>query len=478
MLLSLATLASAAVVTPRIVIAQPLIDLLRGAAAPPPYAVDPADLYIGDFISSGRFGAVCWAQLHDLPCVVKRASIGVEYMTEPPTLEELKQRTKRSAEYLETEAEVLRLLGERAVQRSSVALHEAYVAPFLGSCVKDSCRYLVWRASGEETLDDFLVGGGERLPELAAALGCAESDLARTVLHNVLRGLTHVHACGIAHRDIKPANLLVDPRAQKLRLIDFGSAADCGGWVDTERRGLRADRIPNSELFTPTSKEGRPSAFDDRAGWYKYDVYAAALVWLCVAVPDLAKDYGNLYSLRTALEASEHDVEEWRKTCTEDEGGAWEECAVPASDAFEAVFGWRAARQYAARPLHVFRRLTKSHRPTTPRPPGTRRAALKEASRWTKASGESKSGESAIDERMLGERQLAWQLLTRLLEPDSGKRPSATEALLGRYLNTDCSEGELPEAAPEPWTVEALLGASGMRLPRWVSADDECAIRP
>ena len=44
----------------------------------------------------------------------------VEYMTEPPTLEELKQRTTRSAEYLETEAEVLRLL-------DTLAFHQAIV---------------------------------------------------------------------------------------------------------------------------------------------------------------------------------------------------------------------------------------------------------------------------------------------------------------------------------------------------------------
>ena len=61
---------------------------------------------------------------------------------------------------------------------------------------------------------------------------------ARRVLHDTLAALAHVHACGVAHRDVKPANLLVDAEARRLRLIDFGSAADCASWHDAERRGL------------------------------------------------------------------------------------------------------------------------------------------------------------------------------------------------------------------------------------------------
>ena len=418
-------------------------------AVQPKFHVNPAALALGDSIASGQYGTVCWAQLGNWrQCVAKRASDGVEHMAELPSAQVLQLRRKRADEYLETEAQVQRLMSERAPRHSTLALHETTVAPYLGSCVKDGCRYLVWRAAGEETLEDFLADGGARLPELARKLGCnAADDLPRRVLRDVLRCLAHVHACGIAHRDIKPSNLLVDANAQTLRLIDFGSAADCSGWFDNESRGLRADRVSVSPLFTPTSKAGRPRAFDDRQGWYKFDVYAAGLVWLCVTVPELAADYDNLVELRSAFEVHEHDPDVWRKTCAEERAGVPEQCAVPAAEGFEAVFGWRAARWVAR---------TKG--------------------RAAKVARGAREDESEDEQR-----QLAWQLLTRLLSRESVRRPSAAEALLSRYLNTDCTEGELiaemsvPMAAPEPWTIEGLVDVSGAGPPRRIVAD-ACAV--
>lgn len=418
-------------------------------------AVESNKLALGDFIASGKYGAVCWAQYDGEKCVAKRSSDGAEFMEEAPTLDELKRATKRSAEYLDTEAEVARLIIERTQQRSSLDMHDKTVAPYLGSCFKDGCRYLVWRAAGEETLDDFFADGTDRLPELARALGCQESELPRRVLTDVLRCLAHIHACGIAHRDVKPANILVDADAKTLRLIDFGSSADCAGWLSAERRGLRPDRVSASLLFTPTSKAGRPRAFDDRAGWYQYDMYAAALVWLCVAVPDLAADYDNLYELRMALKANEHDAEKWRSACESSRSAqpgeqlpavqSPEQCAVPMTESFEAVFGWQTPR-----PRQLWRRIFRRPRSASP-------------TRQSKAASEGGGGDAT--------ETLAWDLLTSLLDSDGAKRPSAAEALLGRYLNEDCLAEDLPMSPPEPWTLEGLVGATGAGPPRRVAAD-------
>ena len=399
-------------------------------------AIDPHALELGDFISFGKYGAVSWAQLDGNRCVAKRASDGAEWM-ETPSVDELKLAAVRSAEYLETEALVNRLMNERA---PSLELHSQMVAPYLGTCVKEGCRYLVWRAAGVETLDDYLCDA-QRLPELARALDCSEKELPRRVLHDVLRCLAHVHACGIAHRDIKPGNVLVDVEAHTLRLIDFGSAADCSGWLVAKRGGLRDDRLPLTVLFTAAGS----TRFDDRASWYKFDIYAAALVWLCVAVPELAADDELLYELRIALRDHENDPDAWRRSCDGEHGAEQpsDGCAVPASKGFGRVFGWRAAR-----PLRQWRRVFRIFR-----------------KRPTAEGGEG------------GEQERAWQLLTSLLELDPSRRPSAAEALLGKYLNYECSEAEMPMSAPEPWTIEALVGSVGAAPPR-VMAADECALPP
>jgi serine/threonine protein kinase len=215
-------------------------------------AVDPQGLVLGEKISSGKYGTCQWAQLEGMQCVVKRAS--AEF-SEPSKLE---RDRERASEYLETEEMINGLLLQRALgTQSSLDSHKQTVAPYIGTCIKDGTRYLVWQAAGDETLDSFLQGGGQRLPELARALGCDEENLSRSVLHDVMRCLAHVHACGVAHRDLKPANLVVDSSSQTLKLIDFGSAADCAGWLHGKRRGWQIGRegqnIPCSKLFAASS---------------------------------------------------------------------------------------------------------------------------------------------------------------------------------------------------------------------------------
>jgi serine/threonine protein kinase len=69
----------------------------------------------------------------------------------------------------------------------------------------------------------------------------------------------------------------------------------------------------------------------------------------------------------------------------------------------------------------------------------------------------------------------AWDLLAGLLEVDPAKRLSAAEALVGPYLNADCSDpGEqLPPAAP--WTWERFATETGVWRPALATAD-ECVL--
>ena len=66
---------------------------------------------------------------------------------------------RAAAEYLSVEEEINQLLDERASLYSSVEAHERYIAPYLGACIKDDRRHLVWQKAGEATLQTYLVGG-------------------------------------------------------------------------------------------------------------------------------------------------------------------------------------------------------------------------------------------------------------------------------------------------------------------------------
>lgn len=75
--------------------------------------------------------------------------------------------------------------------------------------------YLVMEMCATTILDAFLSNGA-----------VSERDLART-FYGMLRGLEHIHACGIVHRDVKSENYLLPEgpflwKEQTVKLCDFG----------------------------------------------------------------------------------------------------------------------------------------------------------------------------------------------------------------------------------------------------------------
>ena len=164
---------------------------LHAATAAASAVVTPNSLHLGSLIASGNFGSVLWATHNNKPCVAKHAATD-----------------SRAAEYLSVEEEINKLLDERASLYSSVEAHERYIAPYLGACVKDDRRHLVWQKAGEATLQTYLVGGDRE--RLARALGVDDPlDVPRRVLHDVLEGLAHAHALTNACTPVcAPANLI------------------------------------------------------------------------------------------------------------------------------------------------------------------------------------------------------------------------------------------------------------------------------
>ena len=284
--------------------------------------VSAAALSLGSPLGSGTFGCVRWGELDGELVVVKTAKVAEQ----------------RAATYLDTEAYINAHLQGAAPD---------HLAPYLGSCTVDDEKVLVWRAAGERTL---MSAEYDDLALLASDLGCSEAELPRVLMSQLLSAVGHVHARGVVHRDLKPENLLVDPSSRTLRLIDFGSACEIGGWFT--RRGFQADRGPCSVLYCA------PEQLVCQEAPYAFDVYSCAIVWLRTLVPGLRESEEALFNWRLAVRDrvvsarrhGAHAIDEWRAAALAGEG----EAEVPAGwgqlfdGTEEAAHAWELLRKLLA----------------------------------------------------------------------------------------------------------------------------------
>ena len=100
--------------------------------------------------------------------------------------------------------------------------------------------------------------------------GILTDALTRRLLHDLLRGLAHMHHHGIIHRDIKPANLMLrvlPDSAMRLKIADFGwnrAVVNVGDEIATPGAVTPVYRAPEIWL-------GKPYSFP-------VDVWSAGLV--------------------------------------------------------------------------------------------------------------------------------------------------------------------------------------------------------
>lgn len=64
----------------------------------------------------------------------------------------------------------------------------------------------------------------ELMEEHLAGRGLVPLDRALSIVRDVGRGLAAVHAIGVVHRDVKPSNIVIEDKAGKPVLVDFGLA--------------------------------------------------------------------------------------------------------------------------------------------------------------------------------------------------------------------------------------------------------------
>ncbi len=123
----------------------------------------------------------------------------------------------------------------------------------------DGLYYLALEWATGEPLADFLHRDGPLAPADVVAL-----------VRQLADALAAAHAAGIIHRDLKPENIMYDPRARRVRLLDFGIARDAE--QPTE------ERLTRTGFFVGTLQYVAPEALSGELVDGRADIYSLAKI--------------------------------------------------------------------------------------------------------------------------------------------------------------------------------------------------------
>eukprot|EP00210_Caulerpa_lentillifera_P003569 g3404.t1 len=204
------------------------------------------------------------------------------------------------------------------------------VAEFLGYCGVNNEEssgtltqgtWLLWRFQGERTLATYM-RRRDTISALAQDLKVEESDVARTVLKQILLNLQGLHKAGLVHRDVKPSNLVFCENDRTFKFIDLGACADLrlGTNYVPDESILDAIYCPPEQYVLPTdaphlSKNVLAMVISPML-WSKhkpdrFDVYSAGLIFFQLAVPTMCSDRA-IRAFTSRYKSYGYDLEKWR----------------------------------------------------------------------------------------------------------------------------------------------------------------------
>lgn len=111
---------------------------------------------------------------------------------------------------------------------------------------------------------------GEILERYAKQHAPLPRDNVATIVSQIAAGVQAAHDAGIVHRDLKPENVMYDPKARRVKLLDFGIATDTQASSD--------ERLTRAGFFVGTLMYIAPEALSGEIVTAAADQYSLATI--------------------------------------------------------------------------------------------------------------------------------------------------------------------------------------------------------